>query len=145
MFTPISGDYVKIEDIPDPVFAQKMMGEGFGVKPSEGIVVSPISGVVDNVFPTKHAIGIESEDGVELLLHFGLETVKLEGQGFDILVKENDNFVLGQPLMKVDLDYIKEHAESTITPIVVTNLNDRTLEVLQHGHVNHGDKAVLIK
>ncbi|WP_057510541.1 glucose-specific PTS transporter subunit IIBC [Staphylococcus simulans] len=145
IYAPITGELVDITEVPDKVFSEKMMGDGIAIKPDNGDVYAPFDGTVKMVFPTKHAIGIESEDGVELLIHFGLETVKLEGQGFDILVKENDNFVLGQPLMKVDLDYIKEHAESTITPIVVTNLNDRTLEVLQHGHVNHGDKAVLIK
>ncbi|MCP6558891.1 PTS glucose transporter subunit IIA, partial [Klebsiella pneumoniae] len=123
-------ELVDITEVPDKVFSEKMMGDGIAIKPDNGDVYAPFDGTVKMVFPTKHAIGIESEDGVELLIHFGLETVKLEGQGFDILVKENDNFVLGQPLMKVDLDYIKEHAESTITPIVVTNLNDRTLEVL---------------
>ncbi|MEJ7506996.1 glucose PTS system EIICBA or EIICB component [Staphylococcus simulans] len=145
IYAPITGELVDITEVPDKVFSEKMMGDGIAIKPDNGDVYAPFDGTVKMVFPTKHAIGIESEDGVELLIHFGLETVKLEGQGFDILVKENDNFVLGQPLMKVDLDYIIEHAESTITPIVVTNLNDRTLEVLQHGHVNHGDKAVLIK
>lgn len=145
IYAPITGELVDITEVPDKVFSEKMMGDGIAIKPDNGDVYAPFDGTVKMVFPTKHAIGIESEDGLELLIHFGLETVKLEGQGFDILVKENENFVLGQPLMKVDLDYIKEHAESTITPIVVTNLNDRTLEVLQHGHVNHGDKAVLIK
>ena len=122
-----------------------MMGDGIAIKPETGEVVAPFDGVVKMVFPTKHAIGLESKDGIELLIHFGLETVKLEGQGFDILVKENENIVLGQPLMKVDLDYIKEHADSTITPIVVTNLNGRAMEVLQHGEVKQGDKVILVK
>ncbi|WP_141755915.1 glucose PTS transporter subunit IIA, partial [Staphylococcus sp. HMSC065E08] len=115
------------------------------IKPETGEVVAPFDGTVKMVFPTKHAIGLESKDGIELLIHFGLETVKLEGKGFDILVKENENIVLGQPLMKVDLDYIKENADSTITPIVVTNLNGRTMEVLQHGEVKQGDKVILVK
>ncbi|PTJ93293.1 PTS glucose transporter subunit IIA, partial [Staphylococcus simulans] len=75
VYAPISGEYVKIEDIPDPVFAQKMMGDGFGVNPSEGVVVSPIEGKVDNIFPTKHALGLKADNGLELLIHIGLDTV----------------------------------------------------------------------
>ncbi|AYU55172.1 glucose-specific PTS transporter subunit IIBC [Staphylococcus debuckii] len=145
VYAPIKGEVVDISEVPDKVFSEKMMGDGIAIKPETGEVVAPFDGVVKMVFPTKHAIGLESKDGIELLIHFGLETVKLEGQGFDILVKENENIVLGQPLMKVDLDYIKEHADSTITPIVVTNLNGRAMEVLQHGEVKQGDKVILVK
>ena len=79
IYAPLSGEYVKIEDIPDPVFAQKMMGEGFGINPTNGEVVSPIDGKVDNVFPTKHAIGLKADNGLELLVHIGLDTVQLDG------------------------------------------------------------------
>ena len=91
------------------------------------------------------AIGLESTEGVELLIHFGLETVKLEGQGFEILAEAETDIIKGQPLMKVDLDYIKEHADSTVTPIVVTNLNDSKLETLVKGKVEQGDKIFIVK
>ncbi|WP_114603411.1 glucose-specific PTS transporter subunit IIBC [Staphylococcus sp. EZ-P03] len=145
IYAPITGELKPITEVPDKVFSEKMMGDGIAILPETGEVFAPFDGVVKMVFPTKHALGLESKDGTELLIHFGLETVKLEGKGFDILVKENEEIVLGQPLMKVDLDYIKANAESTITPIVVTNLNNKTLDVVEYGKINHGDKAVLIK
>jgi len=125
IYAPITGEYVKIEDIPDPVFAQKMMGEGFGINPTEGEVVSPIDGKVDNVFPTKHAIGLKAENGLELLVHIGLDTVQLDGEGFDILVESGDVVNVGDPLLKFDLDYIKENAKSVVSPIIITN-SDQT-------------------
>ncbi|ELJ9316929.1 PTS glucose transporter subunit IIA, partial [Staphylococcus pseudintermedius] len=90
VYAPMTGEYVKIEDIPDPVFAQKMMGDGFGIRPTEGKVVSPITGVVDNVFPTKHAIGLKADNGLEVLVHIGLDTVQLNGEGFETLVNSGD-------------------------------------------------------
>ncbi|MEH7440409.1 glucose-specific PTS transporter subunit IIBC [Neobacillus drentensis] len=119
---PIKGEIKEITAVPDQVFAGKMMGDGFAIVPSEGLVVSPVDGKIVNLFPTKHAIGILSDGGREILIHVGIDTVNLKGQGFETLVSENDRVVKGQPLLKVDLDYIKEHATSTITPIVFTNL-----------------------
>ncbi|WP_026693100.1 glucose-specific PTS transporter subunit IIBC [Peribacillus kribbensis] len=120
--SPLKGELIPISEVPDPVFAEKMMGDGFAIIPSEGTVVSPVNGTIVNLFPTKHAIGIESEGGREILVHFGIDTVKLEGKGFETLVSQGDKVTAGQPLLKVDLDYVKENATSTITPIVFTNL-----------------------
>ncbi|WP_436861650.1 PTS sugar transporter subunit IIA [Staphylococcus caeli] len=128
IYAPITGEYVKIEDIPDPVFAQKMMGEGFGINPTEGEVVSPIEGKVDNVFPTKHAIGLKAENGLEILVHIGLDTVQLDGQGFEVLVESGDSVNVGDPLLKFDLDYIKTNAKSVISPIIITN-SDNTSDI----------------
>ncbi|MCJ1656371.1 PTS glucose transporter subunit IIA [Staphylococcus sp. NRL 16/872] len=125
IYAPLTGEYVKIEDIPDPVFAQKMMGEGFGINPSEGEVVSPIEGKVDNVFPTKHAIGLKADNGLELLVHIGLDTVQLDGQGFEILVNSGDTVKIGDPLLKFDLEYIRQNAKDVISPIIITN-SDQT-------------------
>ncbi|GGG85249.1 PTS glucose transporter subunit IIA [Staphylococcus pragensis] len=125
IYAPLTGEYVKIEDIPDPVFAQKMMGEGFGINPSEGEVVSPIEGKVDNVFPTKHAIGLKADNGLELLVHIGLDTVQLDGQGFEILVNSGDTVKVGDPLLKFDLEYIRKNAKDVISPIIITN-SDQT-------------------
>ena len=121
------------------------MGDGVAIIPETGEVVAPFDGKLKMTFPTKHAIGLESNDGVELLIHFGLETVKLEGKGFEILAEADTDIVKGQPLMKVDLDFIKENADSTITPIVVTNLGDASLEVLTTGTVEQGDKILVVK
>ena len=119
------GEYVKIDDFPDPVFAQKMMGEGFGINPTEGEVVSPIEGKVDNVFPTKHAVGLKAENGLELLVHIGLDTVQLDGKGFEVLVESGDDIKIGDPLIRFDLEYINNNAKSIISPIIITN-SDQT-------------------
>jgi glucose PTS system EIICBA or EIICB component len=121
---PLKGEIKAITEVPDQVFAGKMMGDGFAIIPSEGTVVSPVNGKIVNLFPTKHAIGILSDTGREILIHVGIDTVNLKGQGFETLVSENDIVEQGQPLLKVDLNYIKEHATSTITPIVFTNLTE---------------------
>ena len=135
---PLTGEYINIENIPDPVFAQKMMGEGFGINPTEGEVVSPIEGKVDNVFPTKHAIGLKADNGLEILVHIGLDTVQLDGQGFEILVSSGDTVQVGDPLLKFDLEYIRNNAKDVISPIIITN-SDQTESI----HVN--DVKAVIK
>lgn len=99
-----------------------MMGDGFAIMPTDGTVVSPVDGKIINVFPTKHAIGIESKNGREILIHFGIDTVKLNGQGFEALVSQGDEVKKGQPILKVDLQYVENNAPSIITPIIFTNL-----------------------
>ncbi|ANQ64269.1 PTS sugar transporter subunit IIA [Staphylococcus equorum] len=144
IYAPITGEYVKIEDIPDPVFAQKMMGEGFGVNPTEGEVVSPIDGKVDNVFPTKHAIGLKADNGLELLVHIGLDTVQLDGKGFEILVESGDAVSVGDPLLRFDLDYIKENAKSVISPIIITNSdNTSSLNIEDVNSITKGETKIV--
>jgi PTS system D-glucosamine-specific IIC component len=134
---PLKGELKPITEVPDQVFAGKMMGDGFAIVPVEGTIVSPVSGKIVNLFPTKHAIGILSDTGREILIHVGIDTVNLKGQGFETLVSENDIVDQGQPLLKVDLDYIKEHATSTITPVVFTNLAEGEKVVIEKpGQVN---------
>ncbi|TWI57958.1 PTS sugar transporter subunit IIA [Halalkalibacter nanhaiisediminis] len=121
---PLTGKLIAIEDVPDPTFSQKMMGDGFAIEPSEGKVVAPVSGEIMQVFPTKHAIGIKTPGGAEVLLHIGLETVNMKGEGFTAHVKEGDKVKLGDALVDFDLDLVKEKAASTITPVVITNMDD---------------------
>lgn len=136
---PIKGQLIPITDVPDQVFAGKMMGDGFAIIPEEGLVVSPINGKVTNVFPTKHAIGLLSEGGKEVLVHIGIDTVKLDGKGFETLINEGDTVEAGQPLMNIDLDFIKENATSIITPIVFTNLADNEHIVIENSNVKIRD------
>jgi len=141
---PIKGEVVAITDVPDAVFAGKMMGDGFAIIPSEGTVVSPVDGKIVNLFPTKHALGILADNGREILIHFGIDTVKLKGEGFETLVSENDQVKQGQPLLKVNLDYIKENATSTITPIVFTNLGEgESVTINKLGNVELEEKDIL--
>ncbi len=121
IFSPLNGKVVELEEVPDPTFSQKMMGDGVAIEPTDGKVVSPVNGKVIQFFHTKHAVGIESESGLELLIHVGLETVGMGGEGFEGHVKEGDKVKVGDPLITVDLDLVKEKAASTITPVIITN------------------------
>lgn len=142
---PITGELLSISEVPDPVFSGKMMGDGFAIKPTDGTVVSPVDGKIINVFPTKHAIGLVSDNGREVLIHFGIDTVKLKGAGFELLISEEDIVKAGQPLLKVDLDYVAENATSTITPIVFTNLAEgESVVVDKPGLVKFGDENIII-
>lgn len=120
-YTPVSGKIIPLEEVPDPVFSQKMMGDGLAVIPSAGDIVSPVKGTVILVAATKHAVGLRADDGTEILIHVGLETVALEGKGFNVAVKDGDKVSAGQLLMEVDLEYISTNAKSTVTPVVITN------------------------
>ncbi|MFE1242589.1 PTS glucose transporter subunit IIA [Fictibacillus sp. NPDC058756] len=118
---PLTGKIVSIEEVPDPTFSQKMMGDGIAIEPTEGVVVSPVDGEIVQFFHTKHAIGIQSESGAEILIHVGLETVNMNGEGFKGHVNVGDKVKAGDKLLTFDLDLIKEKAASTVTPIVITN------------------------
>lgn len=121
---PMKGKVIPLEEVPDPIFAQKMMGDGFAIKPTSGEVFSPVGGTIVTVFPTKHALCIESDGGKELIIHIGIETVNLEGNGFEVFVEEGSAVKKGELIMNVDLDYIEKHSTSTITPIIFTNIDD---------------------
>lgn len=129
IYAPGNGQVIPLSEVPDQVFAQKMMGDGVGFIPVDGKIVAPFDGTVKTIFPTKHAIGLESDQGLELLIHIGIDTVKLNGEGFESFVETDDRVHKGQVLMQIDLDYITAHAPSTVTPLIITNLEDRQLSV----------------
>lgn len=139
---PINGKIVPLEEVPDAVFSGKMMGEGIAIMPKDGKVYAPIDGEVVLVADTKHAIGLKAKDGTELLIHIGLETVMLKGEGFTTLVKAGDEVKVGEPLVEVDWAYIGEHASSTITPIIVTNSEERTVESTATGESIAGETVL---
>ncbi|WP_285769425.1 N-acetylglucosamine-specific PTS transporter subunit IIBC [Peribacillus sp. SI8-4] len=128
---PFEGKIVPIEEVPDQVFAMKMMGDGFAIEPANGKLSSPIDGEVLSIFPTNHALGLKMENGLEVLIHVGLDTVKLNGEGFTPLVKEGQRVTKGTPLLDIDLDFVKRNAPSTVTPIIFTNLAEGTAVKLQ--------------
>lgn len=141
---PVNGELMEITKVPDPVFSEKMTGDGFAVLPHDGIISSPVYGKVFNVFPSKHAIGIMSDGGKEVLVHIGVNTVKLKGQGFNVLVKEGDLVAAGQPIMEVDLAYVKEHAPSIISPIIFSNLPEGSVVKLnKSGKLESGDGDII--
>ncbi|TCP70605.1 glucose-specific PTS transporter subunit IIBC [Baia soyae] len=126
---PMTGRVLPIKDVPDPVFADKLMGDGFAIDPTEGVVVAPVDGEIVNLFPSKHAIGIRSQSGREILIHIGIDTVQLKGEGFTAKIAQGDHVKAGQELVTFDLDYVKQHAKSIITPIVFTNLKEQKIEL----------------
>jgi sugar PTS system EIIA component len=128
MIAPVNGEIIPLEEVPDPVFSQKMMGEGIAIIPSGGNIHAPVNGTVILIAATKHAIGIRAVDGTEILIHIGLETVALNGEGFRVAVNSGDKISVGQLLIEVDWDYINNHGKSTVTPIVITNNDDRKKE-----------------
>lgn len=129
--SPAKGELKPITEVPDQVFSGKMMGDGFAILPLKGIIASPVDGKIVNVFPTKHALGIMSDTGREILIHVGIDTVNLKGEGFETLVNEGDQVTAGQPLLKVDLEFLKEKVPSIMTPIVFTNLKEGESVVLE--------------
>ncbi len=142
--SPIKGKVLPITEVPDQVFSGKMMGDGFAIEPEDGKIVSPVNGKVLNVFPTKHAIGLEADNGMEILIHIGIDTVGLKGEGFTAMISEGDEVKQGQALMEVDLDFVKENAPSIVTPIVFTNLQEgQTVNVKASGQVNHNDPDII--
>lgn len=141
---PLDGKLIPLTDVDDDVFSQKMMGDGFAIEPTGGSVASPVNGKIINIFPTKHAIGILSKEGYEIMIHLGLDTVKLNGQGFEALIDEDQNVSKGQEIMKIDLDFIKNNAPSTVSPIVFTNLAEgQFVDLKQTGEVKQGATGIL--
>ena len=121
---PLTGDILAASDIPDPAFAAGALGASFAINPTDGTVRSPVNGQIATVFPTRHAIGIEADNGLEILIHFGIDTVKLDGAGFTALVKEGEHVSAGQAILQVDLDAIRDKVPSLITPIIFTAYDD---------------------
>lgn len=121
---PLTGDILAASDIPDPAFAAGALGASFAINPTDGTVRSPVNGTIATVFPTRHAIGIEADNGLEILIHFGIDTVKLDGAGFTALVKEGERVSAGQAILQVDLDTIRDKVPSLITPIIFTAYDD---------------------
>lgn len=121
---PVNGHLIALADVPDDVFSAGMMGDGVAIEPSDGHVVSPIAGTIQAVFPTKHAIGIIGDNNEEILIHMGLDTVSLQGQGFETLVEAGQTVKAGDPLTNMDLTVIKEAGYATVIPILVTNSAD---------------------
>ncbi|AFH59349.1 glucose-specific PTS transporter subunit IIBC [Paenibacillus caseinilyticus] len=141
---PLDGELVDISEVPDEVFSQRMTGDGFAILPKNGIVASPVNGTIYNVFPSKHAIGIQSEGGKELLVHFGVNTVKLKGKGFTALVAQGDTVKAGQPILEVDIDFVRENAPSIATPVIFTNLPEgASVKLNKTGPVTLGEKDII--
>ena len=142
---PMKGNVIALNEVKDEVFSSGAMGDGVAIEPSEGSVFAPVSGTISTLFPTYHAIGITSDQGVEVLIHVGMDTVGLQGKGFVPKIAQGDHVEKGQLLMDVDLDILKQAGLSTITPVIITNTNDCALiEKLEVTTVASGDPLMKV-
>jgi len=131
LVSPVTGDVVAIEQVPDEAFASKAVGDGVAVKPTDKTVVSPAAGTIVKIFNTNHAFCLETENGAEIVVHMGIDTVALNGQGFTRLVEEGAEVVAGQPILEMDLDFLNANARSMISPVVCSNIDDFSGLVIQ--------------
>ena len=137
----LAGQVKPLSQATDPVFSSGVMGQGVVIEPSQGELVSPVNGTVTVLFPTKHAVGIVSEEGVEMLMHIGMDTVSLDGKGFEAHVEQGDKVVVGQQLISFDMDVIKKAGLVTETPVIITNQDDFQADVEGNlpRDINRGD------
>jgi len=143
IIAPLSGEIVNIEDVPDVVFAEKIVGDGIAIKPNGDKIVAPVNGTIGKIFETNHAFSIESDEGVELFVHFGIDTVELKGEGFTRVAEEGQVVKAGDTIIEFDLAFLQEKAKSTLTPVVISNMDEiKELNKLS-GSVVVGETPVL--
>lgn len=135
--SPLKGEILPLSSVPDATFADKILGDGFAVKPTEGVVYAPVSGIIAQLFRTNHAIGIITEEGLEILIHVGIDTVKMNGEGFKSLIKKGDKVLRGQKILEFDLALVLANAKSDITPVVITNMGKvAKINIVKTGSIN---------
>lgn len=137
--SPINGQVIPLSEVPDAVFSEKMVGDGFAVIPSDGNVYAPVNGKIVQFFPTKHAIGIVDEHGLEILIHFGIDTVELKGEGFTAMKAVGDQVSLGDLILQVDLEILEKHHKSAITPVILTNKSQYKHLDMTYGKMTKND------
>lgn len=143
IIAPLSGEIVNIEDVPDVVFAEKIVGDGIAIKPTGNKMVAPVNGTIGKIFETNHAFSIESTDGIELFVHFGIDTVELKGEGFTRIAAEGQEVKIGDTIIEFDLALLEEKAKSTLTPVVISNMDEiKELHKLS-GAITVGESTVL--
>ena len=145
--SPLAGQVKELSQATDPVFSSGVMGQGLVIEPSEGELVSPVNGTVTVLFPTKHAVGIVSDEGVEMLMHIGMDTVGLDGKGFEAHIEQGDHVAIGQKLIIFDMDIIKAAGLVTETPVIITNQDAFVADMSGEypSHVKRGDKLMTAK
>ncbi len=143
---PVSGTLVSIKEVSDPTFSDEILGKGAAVIPSSGRICAPADGTVSTVFPTGHAATLTTEDGVEILIHVGLDTVKLDGKHFTIHAQEGQKVSKGDLLLEADIEQIKAEGYDTITPVVICNSDDFSeVHLSEPGEVSQGDEMISLQ
>ena len=145
VYAPVDGQIVALESVNDEVFSQKMVGDGVAVMPIGNTFSAPIDGIVSKIFSTNHAYSIKSDKDLEVMVHIGLETVALNGEGFTRIANEGDEVKAGDVIIEADLAYIKAHAKDIITPIIVTDESDAKEVIKKYMIVKSGDKIMEVQ
>ena len=143
IYAPISGEIVNIEDVPDVVFSEKFVGDGGAIRPTGNKIVAPVDGVIGKIFETNHAFSMESKEGVELFVHFGIDTVELKGEGFTRIAQEGQSVKRGDTVIEFDLPLLESKAKSVLTPVVISNMDEISCIVKKSGEVVAGESVVL--
>ncbi|QBQ07331.1 PTS system, glucose-specific IIA component [Spiroplasma gladiatoris] len=147
VFAPVDGEIIELSSVEDEVFAEGMLGDGLAFVPANGDFYAPIDGKLVTVFPSGHAYGIANKNGVEILLHIGIDTVSLEGKGFDVKVKQDQSVKVGDLLVNVDLKEVASKVPSIQTPLIFTtdSMSGKQIEIVKTGKVAKGDLIAIIK
>lgn len=119
---PFSGKTVPLTQVPDPVFSEKMVGDGVAILPESDLLLAPVAGTLTHLFPTGHAAGITTDEGLEILVHIGINTIELKGDGFTVLAAAGKRVRAGEPIIRIDLKKLEKTAQSLVTPVIVTNM-----------------------
>lgn len=146
ILSPVTGEVFELSSVPDEAFSSGMMGDGIAVLPTDPEITAPVAGTIAFVFDTKHAIGLVTEQGIGVMIHIGIDTVKLNGKGFDVLVETGQIVSAGQPVMRLDLPYLKKHAPSLISPVIITELPDGyKLRLVKTGKVKNDEELLVVE
>ena len=145
IYSPLNGKIIPIEEIPDAAFAEKIVGDGVGIIPTGDTIYAPCDANDISIFDTNHAISFETSNGLELIVHFGIDTVKLDGKGFTRIAQDGQSVKKGDPLVKFDLDFIKANAKSERTPVIISNMDIVAELVKTSGQVSVGDVLLKVK
>lgn len=138
LFSPADGILIPLEKVSDPVFSKGMMGIGFAVEPTSGDIYAPLEGKIASIFPTKHAIGIAAKDGKEILLHLGIDTVELNGEGFEVFVEEGDKVVTNTKIAKMNLAYLEEKNKPNTIMLLIPSQTEPKMEIIEK-RIHHGE------
>ncbi len=143
IYAPLSGEIVNIEDVPDVVFSEKIVGDGIAIRPTGNKIVAPIDGVIGKIFETNHAFSMESREGVELFVHFGIDTVELKGEGFTRIAEEGQEVKKGDVIIEFDLPLLEAKEKSVLTPVVISNMDEISSIEKSSGPVILGETVIL--
>lgn len=143
LLAPLSGELVALEDVPDLVFSEKIVGDGIAIKPSGNRVVAPCDGVISKIFETNHAFAMNSDSGLELFIHVGIDTVELKGEGFKRIAQEGQAVKAGDVIIEFDLGQLEAKAKSTLTPVIISNMEDLKELTKSNGAVTVGTDTIL--